>query len=99
MNRNAKIIDENYLNYVRLQPCLVCAKRPVDADHLKARGWEQAKRNDYSAIPLCREHHSERGQIGDVRFCDKYAIGNLWMEVFYLVSGYLAMRRPEAVDL
>lgn len=87
--RDTKIIDEAYLAYVRKLPCLVCGYTPCDPDHLKARGWREAKRNDYSCIPLCRRHHTERGQYGDTKFCATYQIKNLWEENFYILSEYL----------
>jgi hypothetical protein len=95
MNRNDKIVDESYLNYIRSLPCLVplCKKHPADPDHLKARGWREGKRNDYTAIPLCRQHHVERGQIGNVKFCDKHSIGNLWEDAFFILTNYLAKIR------
>ncbi len=89
MSRDTKIVDEAYLAYVRKLPCLVCSYTPCDPDHLRARGWREAKRNDYSAIPLCRKHHTERGQYGDQKFCATYQIGNLWEECFYILSEYM----------
>jgi len=91
--RDTKIIDEAYLAYVRKLPCLVCGYKPVDPDHIRARGWRESKRNDYCAIPLCRRHHVERGQYGDKKFCATYQIGNLWEENFYILSGYLETAR------
>lgn len=87
MDRSQKLISEGYLNYVRMQPCLVCGHRPVDPDHLKARGLRQAKRNDLSAVPLCRKHHTERGQVGNEKFEEKYDV-NLWEEAFYLICDF-----------
>ena len=42
---------------------------------------------DFSCINLCRQHHSERHNIGNVRFEDKYSI-NLYKEAFYLLRKY-----------
>ena len=80
MNRDLKILCPKYLEHIRSKPCCVCMRSPVDADHLQARGTGSAKRNDLTAIPLCREHHSERGQIGNRRFEAKYPV-KLWEEV------------------
>jgi hypothetical protein len=97
MSRDTKIIDEDYLAYIRTLGCLVCYSKPVDPDHLRARGWEEFKRNDYCAIPLCRRHHTERGQVGDQKFCAKYQIRNLWEENFYILSDYLKLQRTLTV--
>src|SRR6185369_1059062 len=86
MNRQTKIVCEEYLKWVRSQPCCVCGRTPVDPDHLKARGRGEAKRNDFTAIPLCREHHSERDQ-GLEKFQAKYHI-NLWEEVAYCLMQF-----------
>lgn len=73
----SKIISDEYLDFVRAKPCLVSGKRPVDADHLSARGFGSGKRNDFTAVPLQRKYHSERHQIGDEKFQVKYNL-NLW---------------------
>ena len=87
--RHVKIIDEGYLAYIRKLPCLACLKPgPSDPDHVIARGWREAKRNDYSAIPLCRKCHHEFGQVGNEKFCRNHGIQNLWEEIFYLTCGY-----------
>jgi hypothetical protein len=51
--------DKNHLRYVTLQPCLLCARKPSDAHHLRfvqprALG---RKASDEFAVPLCRIHH------------------------------------------
>src|SRR4030095_26958 len=65
--RQAVIVDEDYLRFIRGKACLIqtgCVG-PVDPDHLTARGTGEHKRNDYTAIPLCRMHHGERGNLGN----------------------------------
>lgn len=59
-----------YLDFVRRQICLVCAKRS-DPHHVKTRG---AGGSDFLAANLCREHHTEIGQIGILRFEKKYNV-------------------------
>lgn len=92
MNRNDKIIVEDYLDYVRSLPCLVplCREGPSDPHHLKAVGWRQGKRNDYTASPLCRQHHSEVEQIGMEKFCAKYGIEDLWKDAFFILVEYIS---------
>jgi hypothetical protein len=51
--------DKDHLRYVMLQPCLLCARKPSDAHHLRfvqprALG---RKASDEFAVPLCRIHH------------------------------------------
>lgn len=82
-----RIMSKRYLAFVREQPCLVCRASPVDADHLKARGWGEAKRVDYFCIPLCRRHHSERGQVGDQKFCEKYKV-DPWRECARMIVAF-----------
>lgn len=96
MSRNDKIIDESYLNYIRFLSCAVplCGKNQIDPHHLKAVGWREGKRNDYTAIPLCREHHSEVEQIGTDKFCSKYSIENLWKDAFFILCGWLGETKP-----
>lgn len=82
-----KIVSKKYLAFVKSLPCLICGVRPVDADHLKSRGWGEAKRVDYFCIPLCRLHHSERGQIGDQKFCEKYRV-DPWRECSRIIVAF-----------
>jgi hypothetical protein len=89
-----KVIDEEYKSYIRNLPCAVCMSTPTDPDHLKARGWREASRNDYTCLPLCRKHHSERGQYGDTKFQELYKI-NLWKEAWQCVVDYF---RSKAID-
>ena len=86
--------SKKYLNYIKGKPCTVCGQIPVDADHLEAVGMGGANRDgykDYSCIPLCRIHHSERHQIGNEKFENKYGI-NLWKDAFNLIRRYFNER-------
>jgi len=69
----------------------------VDCDHLQARGTGNGKRNDLTGIPMCRGHHSERGQLGDTRFQKKWGV-NLWQEAaWFLIEFFIHEgRRKEA---
>lgn len=44
--------NKRYEAYVRGLKCLVCDSEEPDPHHVYRRG------NDYSCVPLCREHHS-----------------------------------------
>jgi ERF superfamily len=50
-----------HLRFVAKQPCLICARQPCDAHHLRfaqARGIG-LKVSDEFTVPLCRGHHRE----------------------------------------
>lgn len=56
---------EDYIDAVRLLPCCVCGRTPVQAHHilggssverLGARGSK--KRSDWLSMPLCMTHHN-----------------------------------------
>jgi len=70
----------------------VCGRSPVDPDHLEHLGMGGANKGglkDYSCVSLCRQHHSERHDLGLRRFEEKHNV-NLWKEAFYLLRGYFA---------
>jgi len=61
--------NKGHLRYVTLQPCLLCARKPSDAHHLRfvqprALG---RKASDEFAVPLCRIHHRAAHRAGDER--------------------------------
>ena len=70
----------------------MCGRSPVDPDHLEHLGMGGANKGglkDYSCVSLCRQHHSERHDLGLRRFEEKHNV-NLWKEAFYLLRGYFA---------
>ena len=48
--------DEAYRRFIRTFPCVVCQSRWTEAAHTGPHGLGQ-KSDDFSCIPLCREHH------------------------------------------
>jgi hypothetical protein len=61
--------DREHLRYVTLQPCLLCARKPSDAHHLRfvqPRAFAR-KASDEFAVPLCRIHHRAAHRAGDER--------------------------------
>jgi ERF superfamily len=61
--------NKEHLRYITLQPCLLCARKPSDAHHLRfvqprALG---RKTSDEFAVPLCRIHHRAAHRAGDER--------------------------------
>lgn len=87
LNRNSKIVNDAYLIYIRQRPCVGCGKTPVDAAHVKARGFGEGKRNDYCAIPLCRKCHRWQHDHGVAEFEKRYHV-NLWEEAFWAFLEY-----------
>ena len=85
MNRNTRVVCEEYKAWVRARGCCVCLMPPPsDPDHLKARGLGSGKRNDFTCIPLCRKHHQERHSQ---RF--KFGV-DLWEVVSYQLIEFFA---------
>ena len=53
-----RIVDENYLEYVRKQPCCICNKPPPSQVHyIEAKGVGSGKRIDVATncVPICWE--------------------------------------------
>jgi hypothetical protein len=61
--------DRLHLRYVARQPCLVCARTPSDAHHIKfAESWTAGRKvSDRFTVPLCRMHHHELHRRGNER--------------------------------
>ncbi len=62
-----RLRDKAHLKFVASQPCLVCARSPADAHHLRftqprAMGL---KVSDEFTVPLCRIHHRDVHGFGD----------------------------------
>jgi len=80
-----------YVEYVRTLPCCIC-QRAGEPHHVKAVGSGRDRKKNipehYSAIPLCRVHHTELHNMGFNDFEKRYAI-NLYQEVYRHLSQYL----------
>jgi ERF superfamily len=61
--------NKEHLRYVTLQPCLLCARKPSDAHHLRFAQPRALgrKTSDEFAVPLCRIHHRAAHRAGDER--------------------------------
>ena len=89
------IINEEYLDFIRHQPCIVnlyCDYWDTrdkegniisDPHHIDKRGYKDYKRNDYHTVPLCRKHHSEEENLGKDGFPKKHNL-DIWREQAYL---------------
>lgn len=84
--------DEEYLDFIRAQECLVrgCRARSTP-DHLIARGWREAKNDDYTAVPLCIPHHGDRQGHTIEWFKTKYNV-DLWKEAHGFTKIFLLTR-------
>lgn len=77
------LISEPYLAFVREQSCVWCGKAgPNDPDHIRSRGWREAKRNDYATLPCCRNCHTMRHMIGFASMLDAKNI-RIWQLLEY----------------
>lgn len=102
----SRIIDEAYLQFVRDRLCACgCGKLGGnDPHHLVCVGWGQARRNDYTAIPMCRVSHTAVGKMGLSAFEKKYGV-NLWghnrwcLEVFERIPGNTVPSKARVCDL
>ena len=74
---------------------MVCGESNVDCDHLQIRGMGGKGRKgthsgtivDFSCVPLCRLHHTERHSYGIRRFNKEYNT-DLWKEAFMLLRSW-----------
>ena len=85
------INSKDYIKFIKSHFCIVCAKSPVDAAHLEHIGMGGNRKinslKDFSCVPLCREHHSQRHNIGNYNFESIHSV-NLFKEAFHLVRKY-----------
>ena len=63
--------DENILKVYRKARCCICGLRRCDPAHIKTRG-SGGPDEHWNLIALCRAHHTEQGQIGFWKMCEKY---------------------------
>jgi ERF superfamily len=61
--------DRDHLRFVATHPCLICARMPSDAHHLKfaERPAMGRKVSDKFTVPLCRLHHRDLHKRGNER--------------------------------
>jgi hypothetical protein len=66
MPKPRRVRDKDHRKFVANQPCVVCAKQPCDAHHVRfaqARGLG-LKVSDEFTVPLCRTHHRQLHRRG-----------------------------------
>ena len=74
MRRDSKIVCDEYLDFIREKYCIGCGKAPCEPHHLQPRGWREAKRNDFTSVPVERECHNYFEQHGTDAFAYKYQV-------------------------
>src|ERR1700676_2511878 len=59
--------NKAHLGFVAAQPCLICARMPCDAHHLKLAQPRSLDRkvSDEFTVPLCRDHHQQLHRHGN----------------------------------
>ena len=62
-----RVRDREHVRHVTRQSCLICARRPADAHHLRFAQSRALSRkvSDEFTVPLCRGHHREVHRSGD----------------------------------
>lgn len=72
--------NPKYLAWIRTLPCLVCERTPCHAAHTGSDGGTAQKPSDYSAVPLCADHHVvavgayHNSRIGKLEFERRHGI-------------------------
>jgi hypothetical protein len=66
MPKPRRVRDKGHREFVAKQPCVVCAKQPCDAHHVRfAQGRGLGlKVSDEFTVPLCRAHHRQLHRRG-----------------------------------
>ena len=84
-----RLRDKAHLKFVGSQPCLICARSPADAHHLRfaqARAMGR-KVSDEFTVPLCRTHHRDNHSFGDeVSWWERRAIDPVAMARMLWIS-------------
>jgi len=94
--------NKAHLLHVAQQPCLICARKPSDAHHLRfmqARALGLKASGEFT-VPLCRMHHRQAHHAGDERKwwestgIDPVKVArNLWQQT----RGAIKHQRPPAL--
>ena len=82
---------EDYKNHVRKLPCLICG-HGSDSHHLFSIGMgrdrTKPKWEDFTVMPLCREHHTELHQTGMTKFSKGWQI-HLYKEALKILAKWI----------
>jgi hypothetical protein len=59
LHQRRRRIAEDYLNFVRVKPCLLCDRQGAAPHHLISRKWREPTRDDFLCVPACPSCHRE----------------------------------------
>lgn len=83
--------------WVRRHHCCVpgCLQRPIECAHVRGGtdGGVALKPSDRWSVSLCRDHHIEQHQLGEIAFEQKYDIDLYWLAKLF------AHRSPHRMKL
>ena len=70
-------IDAYLIQCIRYKKCCICG-RPADVHHVDAIGMGNDRRSyddsDSEIIALCRGHHVQAHNLGNIRFMERYKV-------------------------
>ena len=67
-------IAEDYLNFVRAKPCVLCDRADTNPHHLVSRKWREPARDDFLCVPACPRCHREIHAAGLVSALARHGI-------------------------
>ena len=77
-NRTARWKSSAHCNFVRSHHCVVpgCMATPIEVAHVRVGtdGAMGRKPSDYFTVSLCRDHHAQQHNIGEVDFQNLHEI-------------------------
>jgi hypothetical protein len=85
--------DEQYLAWLRSQPCCICGADGSDAAHLRMGSVNDGKRStgmgekssDKWAVPLCRRHHDMQHAMAEREFWASFGLDPMALSMHYRV--------------
>lgn len=80
LQKNIRKQNKSLIEFIKKEcPCLICARQPVDAHHVKSQksGGDDSVQN---LMPLCRNHHQELHKKGLSSMADRYSGVLIWLE-------------------
>ena len=100
MTRTGNHRNKAYLNFIRLQPCILSGQRgheydPVVAAHQSVLGDKgtSIKTSDYTTLPMLSTLHLEEHRLGHDTFWQQYPHIDLAKEIIKLNIRYIESKR------
>ncbi len=73
LEKPKRIVNEEILDVYRQGQCMICDRYGVDPCHIRTRG-AGGPDADFNLLKMCREHHTEQGQIGFMKMVSRYPV-------------------------